>query len=51
MFGDLDGNGSIGLGDILNIIANWGNCANCLSDLNQDGTVNTADLLQLISIW
>ena len=51
MFGDLDGNASIGLGDILNIIANWGNCANCLSDLNQDGTVNTADLLQLISIW
>jgi|GEM_PF-4626369 hypothetical protein len=50
-FGDLDGDGSIGMGDLLAIISNWGNCTSCLSDLDQDGTVGTSDLLTLISLW
>jgi hypothetical protein len=51
MFGDLDGSGSIGMGDLLQLIASWGDCDSCLSDLNQDGNVGTPDLLTLISLW
>jgi hypothetical protein len=51
IFGDLDGDGSIGMGDLLEIIANWGDCNGCLSDLDQNGTVSTSDLLALISLW
>jgi len=50
-FGDLDGNGSIGMGDLLTIISDWGSCSGCLSDLDQDSTVGTSDLLTLISLW
>ncbi len=50
-FGDLDGNGTIGMGDLLEIISNWGDCTSCLSDLDQDGTVGTSDILTLVSIW
>ncbi len=50
-FGDLDGNGTIGMGDLLTIISDWGDCTSCLSDLDQDGTVGTSDLLSLIAIW
>jgi len=51
MFGDLDGDGSIGMGDLLSIISAWGGCSNCLSDLDQSGVVDTSDLLTLISLW
>jgi hypothetical protein len=51
IFGDLDGNGSVGMGDLLAIISNWGSCDGCLADLDQDGLVGTSDLLALISLW
>ena len=51
MFGDLDGDGSIGMGDLLSIISAWGGCSNCLSDLHQSGVVDTSALLTLISLW
>ncbi len=51
IYGDLDGDGTIGMGDLLQLIASWGGCTSCLSDLNQDGIVGTTDLLTLISLW
>jgi hypothetical protein len=51
IFGDIDGSGAIDLGDLLTIISNWGDCSHCLSDLTQDDTVSTADILALISLW
>lgn len=51
IFGDIDGSGTIDLGDLLSVIGNWGSCAGCLGDLNQDGFIDTTDLLQLISLW
>jgi len=51
ILGDLDGDGSIGMGDLLFIIASWGACDGCLGDFDQNGIVNTSDLLHLISLW
>jgi len=52
--GDLDGGGTVGFGDILIIIANWGVCPQigpCAGDVNGDGFVNFADILQVIGQW
>ena len=47
---DLDGNGSVGVDDLLAVIADWG-CAGCESDINGDGLVGVDDLLEVISSW
>ncbi|MDP7009718.1 MAG: PHP-associated domain-containing protein [Phycisphaerales bacterium] len=49
--GDLDGDGAIGINDLLIIIDNWGDCHSCISDLDHDNMVNINDLLELISLW
>jgi hypothetical protein len=49
---DLDDNGSIGVGDMLALLAAWGPCAPpCPADFNGDGVVNVADLLFLLALW
>jgi len=48
---DLDGDGSVGIGDVLVVLGDWGNCMCCSSDLNGDGEVNISDLLALIAVW
>ena len=48
---DLDGDGSVGVADLLTLLANWGPCADCKlpgdcpPDLNDDCSVGVADLL------
>ena len=52
--GDIDGNGSVGVADLLFLLANWGPCADCndcIADLNGDCSVGVADLLILLSNW
>lgn len=52
--GDIDGDGSVGVPDLLILLANWGPCADCddcPGDLNDDCTVGVADLLILLSNW
>ncbi|MHC5114378.1 MAG: DUF1028 domain-containing protein [Planctomycetota bacterium] len=53
--GDVDGDGDVDFGDILALIAQWGDCAPppapCPADLNGDGTVGFADVLVLIANW
>lgn len=60
--GDLDGSGSVGSGDLLLFLSNWGcqcnvSCAldvfgiDCPADLNGDSVVNLPDLLILLAIW
>ncbi|MAI67700.1 MAG: hypothetical protein CMJ26_07480 [Phycisphaerae bacterium] len=50
--GDLDGDGVVGILDILIVIAEWGPCSGaCISDMNTDGTVDVLDLLVLIANW
>jgi photosystem II stability/assembly factor-like uncharacterized protein len=50
--GDVNGDGSVGFGDVIQIIGAWGACTgSCPEDLNGDGFVNFADILIVISLW
>ena len=52
--GDLDGDGSVGVKDLLILLGNWGPCADCndcIADLDDDCTVGVADLLILLGNW
>jgi plastocyanin len=48
---DVDGNGSTDVGDVLELISQWGPCSGCSGDLNGDGVVNVTDLLDVIGAW
>jgi hypothetical protein len=48
---DLDGDGFVGVSDILVALGDWGFCSCCSSDLNLDGEVNVSDLLAIIAAW
>ncbi len=52
---DLDGDGSVGILDLLILLTNWGPCPDppdpCPADLDGDGTVGIFDLLILITSW
>ncbi|MCP3905251.1 MAG: LamG domain-containing protein [Planctomycetes bacterium] len=49
---DLSGDGDVGFGDILEVIANWGPCGvPCPEDLSGNGQVDFADILAIIAAW
>ncbi len=48
--GDVDGNGSVGVNDILEVVAMWGE-AGGTGDVDESGTVDVADILILIDAW
>lgn len=45
---DLDGDGLVGVGDLLTLLAGWGTPA---ADLDGDGTTGVGDLLTVLSAW
>ncbi len=52
--GDLDGDGSVGVSDLLILLGSWGPCGNCdacIADLNGDCLVGVPDLLFLLGNW
>ncbi len=54
--GDLDDDGSVGVGDLLLLLGAWGPCPEtcppfCTGDINGDCTVGVADLLLLLANW
>ncbi|MHC5113591.1 MAG: FG-GAP repeat protein [Planctomycetota bacterium] len=49
--GDVNGNGSVGFDDILDVIAAWGPCSACPADVDLDGMVGFSDILALIAAW
>ncbi len=56
--GDLDGDGSVGVQDLLLLLGAWGSCDDCtpgksmcFGDLDGDCTVGVADLLMLLANW
>jgi len=49
--GDVNGDGDVDTGDLLTLIAAWGNTDGGPEDINGDGVVNTADLLILLANW
>lgn len=55
--GDLDGNGTVNVFDLLLLLGEWGPCPSaepeqrCDADLDGDGAVNVFDLLMLLANW
>ncbi len=53
--GDVDGDGVVGITDLLVVLGAWGPCpappAPCPADLNDDGFVNVVDLLLVLGNW
>ncbi|MCH8343992.1 MAG: hypothetical protein IH983_08385 [Planctomycetes bacterium] len=52
--GDLDGDGVVGILDLLSLLAAWGDCpakGECPADLDGDGSVGILDLLALLANW
>jgi hypothetical protein len=51
--GDLDGDGVVGITDLLILLSDWGRCppGPCTSDLDRDGAVGITDLLILLANW
>ncbi len=49
---DIDGDGAVGIGDFLLILAQWGPCPpECFADVNGDGTVGILDFLEVLGQW
>lgn len=51
---DLDGDGSVGVTDLLILLGSWGPCADCndcLADIDDDCSVGVPDLLILLGNW
>jgi hypothetical protein len=48
---DIDGDGEVGVSDVLSVIAAWGSCSGCAADVNGDGSVNVSDLLEVVGGW
>ncbi len=54
VLGDIDGDGVVGVSDLLILLGEWGPCAdcdNCVADLDEDCTVGEKDLLILLGNW
>ena len=49
--GDLDGDGNVGVTDLLSLLASWGPCKGCPADFDGDGSVGVTDLLALLANW
>ncbi len=49
--GDVDGDGAVTFGDLIDLLASWGPCAGCPADLDGDGFVTFADILILLGHW
>ena len=54
--GDLDGDGQVGVTDLLSLLGAWGPCPEpcpptCLGDIDSDCTVGVTDLLELLAAW
>ena len=52
--GDLDGDGTVGVKDLLILLGGWGpcdDCADCFADIDDDCSVGVPDLLILLGNW
>ncbi len=51
VLGDVDGDGGVGIEDLLMLLADFGRCPCCITDIDGNGFVEVDDLLSLISNW
>ena len=47
----MNGDGIVGVDDLLGIIASWGACGACDADVDGSGEVDVDDLLAVLSRW
>lgn len=50
-FGDVNGDNSVTVGDLLEILAEFGCTEGCTTDISGDGLTTVADLLELLSVF
>ena len=48
---DIDGDGTVGVSDLLSVVDQWGECSGCSSDIDGDGVVGVGDLLSVVDMW
>jgi len=48
---DIDGDGLVGLTDLIAVLASWGSCSGCSADVDSDGVVDFTDLVHVLSDW
>ncbi len=48
---DLDADGTVGVSDLLSLLASWGPCKDCPADFDGNGNVGVPDLLALLANW
>jgi uncharacterized membrane protein len=48
---DLDDDGAVAVGDLVQLILAWGPCSGCPEDLDGSGDVGVTDLVQLVTGW
>jgi choice-of-anchor B domain-containing protein len=48
---DLDDSGHVDFGDLLQLLASWGECPGCPADFDGDGFVVFTDLLEMLANW
>jgi hypothetical protein len=49
--GDINGDNTVNIDDLLSVIANWGMCPGCPADVTGNGVVDIDDLLAVINHW
>lgn len=49
--GDINGDGVVGVEDLLSVVGSWGSCSGCDEDIDGDGTVGVTDLLAIVDAW
>ncbi|MCP4759452.1 MAG: CehA/McbA family metallohydrolase [Planctomycetes bacterium] len=49
--GDVDGDGEVGVNDLLAMLASWGVCEGCPADSDGSGVVDVNDILTLLANW
>ena len=47
----MDGSGTVDVGDLLAVLADWGSCACCPADIDRSGSVDVSDLLVVLGAW
>ena len=50
-FGDVNGDNSVTVGDLLEILAEFGCTEGCSTDISGDGSTTVSDLLELLSVF
>ena len=49
---DVNQDGTVDVGDLLEVIGSWGTCPPlCAADVNHDGVVDVGDMLAVIAAW